>query len=270
MPTTAKIILDSLSSKGVRLTTLELYFPRIILPEFNTHRMFSRNAGSSRAIPTNKTIGQVKSDPFVPVYWGKNIPGMQAKEEIENIAAAEAIWRDASIYAVETAQKLQALGLHKQTANRVLEPFMYTKVICTATEFANFFTLRANKDGPQPEMQDLAFAMLEAVNKSNPNLVAKGSWHLPYITPDEYSSIDINNLIKISIARCARVSYNNYDGSKSTVDKDIKLHDSLLESRHLSPFEHVATPTETDEWCANLYGWKSIRSGIPGESGRTV
>jgi thymidylate synthase ThyX len=267
MSTTAKIILDSLSPNGVRLTTFELYMPRIILPEFNTHRMFSRNASSSRAIPTSRIIGQVKGDPFIPSFWGKNIPGMQANEEITEVNKAKAIWRDASVFAVETAQKLLALGLHKQTANRILEPFMYTKVICTATEYANFFNLRANKDA-QPEIQDLAYCMLEAINNSTPTKLEYGQYHLPYIKSTEQDTVE--NLIKFSVARCARVSYNNHDGSTPDPNKDVELYDSLLSSRHLSPFEHVATPIETNEWCANLYGWRSVRNRIPGESGRTV
>ena len=79
----AKIVADSMSPEGVRLTTLQLRYPRFILAEFNTHRVFSRNSSSSRAIPVKKMLEQVQTDPAMPVWWGKNQPGMQAREELE-------------------------------------------------------------------------------------------------------------------------------------------------------------------------------------------
>ena len=155
---TAKIIADSISViTGIRLTTMELSYHRYIHSEFMTHRMFSRNASSSRAIPIKKLLEQVKNDPMMPIHWGSNKPGMQAGEELkgEDLHVAQREWINAANNAVDTASHLQELGLHKQIANRLLEPFLAIKVVVTATEWENFFKLRIHKDA-QPEIQELA------------------------------------------------------------------------------------------------------------------
>jgi hypothetical protein len=69
----AKIVADSLSIHGDRLTTLLITFPRFILAEVNTHRMLSKNTSSSRAIPFEKMIQSVEKDPFIPIAWQKEI-----------------------------------------------------------------------------------------------------------------------------------------------------------------------------------------------------
>jgi len=263
---TASIILDSISSNNkVRLTTYELTYPRYIHSEFMTHRMFSRNASSSRAIPISKIIEEVKTNPVVPVEWGKNQKGMQARELLSDESSKEAkdTWLKIANETIHYAEKLQSLGVHKQIVNRLLEPYSYIKVICTATEYQNFFKLRAHEDA-QPEIRILAEKMLEAYNISQPKLINNNSYHLPYVTAYELASYNTSALIKCSIARCARVSYKNHDGTNNTLEQNLQLYDRLLSSRHLSPFEHVAKP-DTLEFHANFYGWKSIRRTIPGE-----
>ena len=253
----AKVIADSIAN-GVRLTTMELKFHRFILPEFNTHRMFSRNASSSRAIPIEKMLEQVKAEPSIPIHWGKNQPGMQAREEIDHIETAKYRWTLAAEQAVLYATKLNSMQLHKQVVNRLLEPFQYIKVIVTATEWDNFFKLRLHPDA-QPEIAFLASKMQEAMNNSVPEKLEHGEWHLPYVDRNEfqingtysglpYIEIDYTRAIKCSVARCARVSYLNHDNTNPDIEKDIALYDRLLKDGHMSPFEHVATPIKTPNY----------------------
>jgi len=289
MTTSAKIIADSISEHGIRITTMELCYPLIIHGEFMTHRMFSRNAASNRAIPTNRIMEQVFKEPYIPTQWGKNKSGMQAVEELTGDALREAIyaWERALEDAGFWASKLNDAGLHKQIANRVLMPYQYIKVIVTATEWDNFFKLRLHPDA-QPEIQELARCMKEAIDSSTPKLLKTGDWHLPYVNIDEHRHYDCGTeystleVIKCSIARCARVSYLNHDNENPDIDKDIALADRLLEAGHMSPFEHQATPmdfakdtyeltwekgvTHRDRkdnlWSANFRGWIQYRQLI--------
>lgn len=241
MSISAKIVADSISKHGIRLTTMELNYPRFIHSEFLTHRMFSRNASSSRAIPVEKMLKQVAENPAMPVHWGKNQPGMQAKEEVENSRDAALEWKRCAIDAVESAEWLSQYNLHKQIVNRVLEPFQWIKVIVTATEWDNFFKLRLHPDA-QPEIQELARCMREVMDKSIPTALPVTCWHLPYVTENDRVYYSTEECIKMSVARCARVSYLNHDNSTPNIEKDLLLADKLLEAGHFSPFEHQATP----------------------------
>lgn len=58
-----------------RLTSLVLKFPRTVLAEFNTHRVFSRNSASSRARSVKATIKEVIENPYIPL-WTINKAGM--------------------------------------------------------------------------------------------------------------------------------------------------------------------------------------------------
>lgn len=236
----AKIIRDSIGHAAPRLTTFEVTFPRIVHAEMMTHRAFSRNAGSSRAIPIEKMIDRILADPFYPIEWGTNKPGMQAGEEIANKEIAEDIWQQAALNAIQSARYLAAQGVHKQLANRLLEPFSWITVIITATEWANFFTQRCHPDA-QPEIRKIAEMMRDLYYSNTPTELADGEYHTPYIQPDE-EGLEWEVKIKISVARCARVSYLTHDGTRS-VDKDIDLYDKLINggaNGHWSPFEHVA------------------------------
>ena len=212
-----KIILDSISYAGARLTTMELTYPRFIHAEFMTHRMFSRNAASSRAIPTRKMIQMVLDNPAIPIYWGKNRRGMSANKEIHSIKKAKELWLQARDEAVNHAQWLYELGAHKQIVNRLLEPWKNITVICSATNYSNFYALRRHEDA-QPEIHRLADMMFEAQEKSN---VECREWHIPYIQNNE-QDLDIEKKKKISVARCARVSYLTHDG-KRDIEKDLDL-----------------------------------------------
>jgi thymidylate synthase ThyX len=265
----AKIITDSISQTGARLTTFQLIYPRMVHAELMTHRVFSRNASSSRAIPVSKIIQQVIDNPAMPVYWGKNQKGMQAKEELagEALAQAKEIWLAARDAAVEQARKLVDIDLHKQIANRILEPWHHIHVVVTATDFDNFFNLRCDPDA-QPEIKVLAEQMRDLFFDSKPAELAIGMWHLPYVSRSGgmYVPVGDKSIIKASVARCARVSYMTHDNENPTLSKDVELHDQLLKSVHMSPTEHQATPMiDPNAYSGNFRGWVQYRKMIKGE-----
>jgi len=259
---TAKVIADSIADGCPRLTTLQLRFPRFILPEFLTHRVFSRNASSSRAIPVERMIQDVIDDPAMPMHWGANKPGMQAGDELES---GEYLWRHAIVGAVFHARKLADAGYHKQIVNRIIEPFAHANVLVTATDWDNFFALRDHPDA-QPEIQALSRAMRAAMEVSKPRYLYPYNWHLPYI--DKCDLEDAGGAIDarmVSAARCASVSYKTVDGKPMTVDKALKIYDKLAgsEPKHLSPFEHIARPApEGGKGCGNFDRWYQWRSDL--------
>lgn len=221
---------------GDRLTTLSLKYPRFIHAEFMTHRMFSRNASSSRAIPVPKMLASCTAG---PIHWGKNQPGMQAREELDGreFDKARLVWDRANSKARHAAEEMDALGAHKQIVNRLTEPFQFIKVVVSATEWDNFFKLRIHEDA-QPEIYELAKCMFNAIEGSEPKYLEAGDWHLPFTRRSD--GLILEDRIKCSVARCARVSYMNHDNTAPDTDKDIMLHDQLMEAGHMSPFEHQA------------------------------
>ena len=261
----AKIIADSISPTGDRITTFVCTFNRWILAELNTHRMLSRNSASSRAIPVEKMIERIRSQPAMPVSWGKNRKGMQATEELDEYErkSAELVWKDAMEDAIRNAERLLAYGVHKQIANRLLEPFAHMTSIVTATDWANFFALRCHPNA-QPEMQELAYSMRNAFQLSEPSIVRIGEWHLPFIDEEEKQHHNLNELCLVSAGRCARVSYLQHSGVRD-LTADINLSNRLINDGHWSPFEHLATPLETPAYCGNFYGWKQFRKMFANE-----
>jgi thymidylate synthase ThyX len=272
MAFSARVLLDSVSPAGVRLTTMEVRYPRFIHSELLTHRVFSRNAASSRAIPVKKMIDAVRDDPAFPVWWGRNQSGMQARERLDEAAQAQAEreWREALADALRHAERLAAsdINLHKQLVNRILEPFAWITAIITATEWANFFAQRTHEDA-QPELKHIADRMLEAYRASTPIPVGIGAWHTPLIQPDELDVLGVEERRKISIARCARVSYLSHEGTRDVV-KDVELYERLYAggaNGHWSPFEHVATPfDDAQRWSGNFRGWEQFRKRFPQEN----
>lgn len=258
---TAKIIADSYSAiNGKRITTFELQYPRWIHGELLTHRLFSRNAMSSRAVPVTKMIEQVRNDPAFPIHWGLNIPGMQAKEEVSgedkygnNIKELlKDRWHEAARMQASFAQEFSDHGLHKQVVNRILEPFQLMKAVLTATEFDNFFWLRKHEDA-QPEIKELADQMYEALQNSYTTELKAGEWHTPYYRTGFWIGTHLDSLedaLAISSSCCAQVSYRLLDDS---IEKARKVYQRLVESTpvHASPFEHQATPMKipkSDYW----------------------
>ena len=233
------------------ITTLELIYPRFIHSEFMTHRMFSRNASSSRAIPIHRLIEEAT---VTPTHWMPNGKGMVNNAEITDateVAKYEAYWELARTDSISNALYLEELGLHKQIVNRLLEPFSFIKVVVTATDWDNFFKLRLADDA-EPHMRDLAKAMKDAMDKVAPVV---GFIHAPYCEEGYKTPTH-------SAARCARVSYNKHDGTKPSSDDDIKLAGTLMEGHHMTPFEHFCYATSKDSYHANLKGWYSHRYKI--------
>ena len=293
---TAKIIADSINKYGNRMTTMEIEYPRFILAELNTHRMLSKNSASSRAIPVKAMHDFIKQSPAEPVYWGKNQAGMQAKEELTgtNYTDAKFIWRRAMDDALHWSWALaDRVGLHKQIANRITEPWMTMKTVISGTEWKNFFWLRAHADA-QPEIHELAIKMWDAYLKSTPALLHPGEWHVPYVNSSRDADTDelcysdalgqrlsADQAKIISASCCAQVSYRKNDDS---FEKAEKIYRQLIESQpcHASPVEHQATPmlapnsfvdlgtTHLDRsdcaWSGNLKGWVQHRKLIAGEA----
>jgi len=298
----ATIVADSISEVGERITTYELEYPRFIHSEVMTHRLFSRNAASSRAIPVDKMIEHVSENTAMPIHWGMNQRGMQAQEECTDkpvgYSSREDAWDFACDRAIDVAGSFAGAGYHKQIVNRLLEPFQFIKVVLTATEFDNFFWLRKHPDA-QPEIAELAKVMWEAREESEPSLLRAGEWHVPYYNGNYgygvwknsgYARVDtgleptdhkrfgytLTEALKISASCCAQVSYRTLN---NTYEKAMDIYSKLASGRkvHASPFEHVAKPmsdsphhengvTHKDNvgnyWSGNFKGWIQLRQTL--------
>lgn len=277
----AKVIADSTNEmNATRITTMQIRVPRMILAEFNTHRNFSRNFASSRAIPAKKTRAEVLENPMMPVYWGANQSGMSAKVELEGWrkTVAQMVWKSASLFASFHHWILEKVGLHKQTANRIIEPYLSVTGVVTSTEWNNFFKLRINEMA-QPEMQCLATAMKTALDNSEPKMLKTGEVHLPYIDEEEFATHGKQNAIKMSVARCCRTSYNNMLGFKSQPEEDIKLFERAITNEHWSPTEHISfVPFPNlnrrvalkNNLERNLEGWCQLRGMLDNAEGKHI
>lgn len=273
----AKVICDSISPTKARITTMQLRYPRFIHSEFMTHRVFSRNASSSRAIPAQKMIDSIAEDPALPIHFGLNQRGMQAYEEADKFTADAAleVIRSMLDAVVDGCETLKGLGIHKQVVNRYLEPWSHISVVVTATDWDNFFALRYHH-AAQPEIRELAKQMYEAMQSSTPTPLDFGEWHLPYIKDEEryapgHHSFkkpkNLEDLLRASTARCARVSYLTHDKKEPSLEADLGLYERLYAEKHLSPFEHQATPlTNPSDYSGNFMGWLQYRKTIKGES----
>lgn len=258
------ILADSINEVGNRLTTFECTYPRFIHSELLTHRQLSRNSSSSRAIPISKMIEQVKNNPAMPVYWGKNQAGMQAETELDPESAKRAweCWTVARSAALEFAQRMVDLNVHKQIVNRLLEPWMWITTIISATEWRNFFYLRNNPDA-QPEIHFLAVMMQEAYEGATPIRLNAGEWHLPFIYQRDLEEVLDFDLQRVASGRIARVSYLTHDGVRDPA-KDIELCGSLIDKGHWSPLEHVAQASPGLH-NSNFVGWHQYRKMFAGE-----
>lgn len=261
-----------------KLITFALEYWRPIHSELMTHRDFSRNAQSSRAFPTYKLLEKVRTKPAGPIHWGKNQAGMQADEECDALIRdphtgemidRDTAWERAAIDAAGWAESYSEAGYHKQVVNRLLEPFSTITVLVTATEYDNWYALRAHA-AAQPEIQDLAYTML-AVLKSGVKFreVHSGdtrdarTWHLPYVSMEERKTHGIMDLLAMSAARCARVSYLTHDRENPSVEKDWDTYCKLVGAKplHASPLEHQAHCADLDLPVRNFQGgWVQHRA----------
>jgi len=240
-----EVVADSIC-RGHRIFSVVARFPRIILAEVNTHCMIAKSSASSRAISIDKMIAAVEENPYVPQEFGVNRRGMQATETLSGVAAdtARELWLKARDNALQVARSLQAVRVHKQTTNRLLEPFMWHTAILTATDWSNFFHLRNHPDA-HPDFRIIA-ALIQGVHNSSTPIerrtdVSFNDWHAPFLA-------GVRNVNPyLSAARCARVSYTTHDGRHSE-DADLALAHDLVARGHMSPFEHVARPMTDVEY----------------------
>lgn len=275
---TAELIQCSTNWLGKNLYTFKLRYPRYIHAELLTHRVFSRNSASSRAIPIAKAINSVTEDPVVPI-WTYNQRGMQGNKVNSDdlIRFADQTWTEGRVLAVGVARALDALSIHKQNVNRVLEPYQFIRVILTGTDFDNFFKLR-DHEAAQPEIAMLARKMREEYDKAEPTLLHPGQWHIPF--SDQMNDIDAEiDMLKIATARAARVSYHVFGEIEINYAKDIELYNRLVTEGHFSPAEHQARVPFKEElehlgitvtkdgynvgkYFSNLFGWVQLRKVI--------
>lgn len=290
---TAKVIQKSESVwTGGIATTFELEYPRFIHAELMTHRVFSRNSASSRAIPVAKVIEQVRTNPAMPVHWGKNQAGMQASEQNSSPVilddyelSIEQAWKCAAEEAANVAQAMAKAGYHKQVVNRILEPFQRMKVVVTTTEKKNFYWLRDHVDA-QPEIAALAKAMKEADDATPAFLLLHNNeMHVPYVDrvrdgiemvySVEGQELTYEEAQFVSASLCAQVSYRKADFS---LVKAIDIYKRLIESEpcHASPVEHQLISTnnlrhrgwthidfKNNYWSGNIRGFIQLRQLIP-------
>ena len=253
---TAKVVCDSISEQGIRLTTFEIEYPRIVMSEFNTMRAISKNSSSSRAIPVSKMLEHTKNINLKPIYFGSKKSGMQAGDELvgEDLRYAKSTWESALHSMVHSAKILDECGVAKEVCNRLVEPFQLVKVVCTATDWENFFNLRLHPDA-DPNICMLAYKMYKAMQETKPIELKAGEWHLPFVNvgwngkgemcyADEgFNFISLEQAIKLSAASCASVSYRT---DNMTLEKADKIFDMLIKAEvvHSSPLEHCATPVK--------------------------
>lgn len=276
----AIILNDALNiANGRRITTFLLpRFPKILVQEPGTHRQISsaglpeplvtelnvfdrsisRNSASSRAIPVEKVIDLVRKDPYIP-SWTRNQKGMVGSHDLDRLDQEKAthLWLTLMDQSCQTAQALSELGAAKQDTNRVLDPYMRIPILMTATEWDHFWDLRCSPD-VQPDFREIALAMRELYTTHSPKEVDSGEWHINFLDKYDPEAYGLVERLKVASARAARMSYATHDGVID-VERDITLANSLLDNRHMSPFEHSAVATEKDEWYYNLRGWKSFR-----------
>jgi len=289
-----KIIADSISEDDVRLTTFQVTFPRFVLPEFNTHRMLSKNGASLRAISSQRMIKYIREDPLYPKNYGEEKLGMSWEQLVEQTDNAYWLWSEAITNSLDVANKLTELKVHKSLVNRLVAPFAWQTMIVTATDWSNFFALRTHSDA-QPELREIAIMMRDAYQSHSPRLLLEGQYHMPFTDQSEIAEHPSQDWKMISAARCARVSYLGH--IRKSIDEDLNLAHRLMNDGHMSPFEHVARPFSAAEskavdnirkelgffycadcprsftdrlirnigYCGNLYKWWSIRADIPNE-----
>jgi hypothetical protein len=294
----ATVIADSVCN-GIRMVTMELEYPRFFHSEVMTHRMLSKNAASSRAIPGKAMMAHIKENTARPIFWGKNQPGMKARESLNplEIESSIGVWDAARDMAISHAEIMNDIGNHKQVSNRIVEPFMMMKTVMSGTEWANLLWLRDHEDA-QPEFKELAHCIATAQEMSTPNQLKPGEWHLPYVNSVRVDGkmtywvdeeVSLENARKVSASCCAQVSYRKLDDS---LEKALKVFDMLNlgtgsgQPAHASPVEHQATPmlateyqtcfgweegvTHVDReghaWSGNLRGWVQFRKLIPNEA----
>jgi len=258
----AEVIKHSVFPSGSELITLEIELHRFILPEFNTHSSNSKNFQSTRAVPILKQLELIAQNGIAyPVEYYKKSKGMSGRELLsqEDVEKCENIIEEMAKFCCDKVKELDKIGLHKQTAGRYIEPYMYTKGVVTATKkaFDWFFNLREDVEA-QPEIKALAKCMKTAIEASKPIVrTSANAWHLPYV--EEESALSLSDKLKVSVSCCAQVSYRKLDDS---LDKARDIVDNKLSGKegkpHHSPFQHQATSCDL----LSIFGANSYKSNF--------
>ncbi len=281
----ARVIADSITPGGDRLTTMVVTMHRFVLAEFNTHRVFSRSSASSRAIPVRKRMDMVKRYPAYPLEWNGERPGMQGSAALEGEALTRArdLFSDVHEFTLRAVRNYLAgcevndlTPVHKSALNRLFEPFLWHTAIVASTEWENFFRQRVSPLA-QPEIHEVAQRMQNVYDRSVPTPAPYVDpdvppiidyWHTPFIRADELEAFSLEQRLRISVARCARVSYLNHEGEYD-LDADENLFRKLAtaEPRHSAPMEMVARPMLAGygirSTVGNFEGWEQLRH-MPG------
>lgn len=272
-----EIIKDSYNPEfSSRITTMILEYPRIVHSELMTHRVFSRNASSSRAIPVSKVIEQVRTNPAMPVRFGKNQAGMQDAGEYEGSDSIRDLWKEASRSACSFAAVMNDMQAHKQVINRILEPYQFIRVCVTSTNWNNWFNLRNHPDA-DPTIHALAETMEKAMEESEPYRLMPDQWHIPFVKEqvsiyeqqffdEDDNEISLEQALRISASCAAQTSYRKLDNS---LEKAEDIYKKLIESKpcHSSPVEHCGkaiSKMKSPMDYFNLAGVTHIdRNGVP-------
>lgn len=249
-----KVLLDSINPyTGVRLTTIHATYPQFIHQQILTHRMFSRNSSSLRAISFDRA-----TDEFELVYptWTEEKKGMQGPlvEDFKTKLMANCIVDEMYNFVSSRCARLEELGIHHQDINNYLRPFQNIHTVITATDWDNFFNQRLH-ESTKPDMQKLAQLIKDALEDRKPGIITK---HVPLIEDiDLYTTkFNFDQLCLISAARLARISYFKWTDDPN---KDLELAKKLIEQKHPSPFEHIAFAQQDAQYYANFKSWKQLR-----------
>jgi hypothetical protein len=255
----AEVVKHSVSPDGKEIITFSLKYGLIIHAEVLRHKLLNHSVKSNRAIPCKNIRREVLDDPYVPVHFGSNQPGMVADKEHPFQKLVRNTWKAARYPAVGVHWFLDKIGVHKEVCNRLLNPWQWVRETLTGTELDNFYNLRLHRDA-QKDVYVLAKAMYQAQEKSSPELLQAGEWHVPYVgtyreggklvyADTNGDRISSEEAIKCSAARCARSSYDKHDGTSTNLKNDLKLYQRLIDSdpAHASPCEHIGTPMEYPE-----------------------
>jgi thymidylate synthase ThyX len=237
-----------------RIITVQMRYPRWIHSEFMTHRDRARNAASSRAVSVKKSLS---NNTFRP----KDIPseqrGMNGGDglSLDHKRAAYGIIEQMAQFAVASCTALAQLGVHKSIVNRYLEPFAYIDVVCTATRWDHFLSLRDHPDA-EPHFRELAGLLRQALDNTGP---IASDFHLPYVDRGELSCYPVDKCLHVSAARCAGISYKRPDFG---FEKELEVCAKLVTNRHSSPLEHPGTSKDVakDFRSGPMVGWKTLRT----------
>lgn len=247
-------------ANGVTIHTLVCEFPLTILNQLLTHRAFSRNSSSARAVPVQKAVDQLIASPAQPIWTAKG-KGMQGDliTDPAKLAALDQMHKHYTATAMSQALSMDEMGVHKQNAGRYLTPFQNCRIVLTATDWANWDHLRIDADA-QPEIQELAEAIKVARDNAEIVDLGFGEYHVPFIkrhraingemeyyveTDEGFELVGVDQAIKVSMSACAQTSYRKLDTSMEKAELIIpKLFDG--KKVHASPSEHQATPMLED------------------------